>query len=371
MARTGEGDDDAQLISPAPASDLTYGEDDLLVLGDERTVPAWTIVAGLVALLAIVIGLIALKQGGRHGAAPVPSAGSPTPTESQQQAQPIGTPIDLGQTSAADLELAAGRLFVLSAEPSRLGQVNAKTGVLDRQVAAPLGAQYLVGDPAGRYVWVVAGARIFAYDAPTLAFLGKLEVTRDVIVAAVLDGELFLNTDHGIYRAGPRDSVPTSLDYSGQVLQDLAADPHRHRLLGVTVGYQLLTVTTRGVKSAGQLKELLPRSIAVTKSAIWAVGFGTVGGSRIARLNPNTMELTPVGAGDGDAPQGAEGWAGESVIWTRFPYLDSIACRDARTGAIVGTFPNTISQVVSTRGVAYGRSGGIVVRLETTRACPG
>jgi len=370
MVRTGQGDDDAHLIPPVPAGDLTYGDDDLLALGDERTLPPWSIVAGILLLLALVIGLVALKRDGRHAAGQPSAVPSGTPIESQQ-VQPIGTPIDLGQTSAVNVKLAAGRLFVLSTDPWRLFQIDAKTGVLKRQVPAPLGADHLVADPAGRLLWLLAGARVFAYDAATLAPVGALDVSRDVVAAATLDGRLFLDTDHGIYMAGPQDSVPTSLGYSGQVLQDLSADPTRHRLLGVTVGYQLLEVTTRGVQIKQKLTELLPKSIAVTKAGIWAVGFGPVGGSRIARLDPDTLKLTPVGAGDGEAPQGADGWSGESVIWTRFPYLDSITCRDERTGAIVGSFPNTIDQVVSTRGVAYGLSGGIVVRLPTTRACPG
>jgi hypothetical protein len=371
VTRTGEGDDDAQLIPPVPAGDLTYGDDDLLVLGDERTLPPWSIVAGVAVALAIVIGLVSLKRDGQHAAAPVASAVvSESPT--QQQVQPIGTPIDLGQTSAVDVELAAGRLFVLCTEPSRLGQVDAKTGVLKRQVAAPLGAQYLVADPVGQLLWVIAGSRVFAYDAPTLAPLGKLEVSRDVTVAATLDGRLFLDTDHGIYVAGPRDSVAALLaGFSGQVLLDIAPDPVRHRLLAITVGYELLVVTTRGVQIVRQLKEQLPTSIAVTRAGIWAVGFGPAGGSRLARVDPRTLKFTPVGAGDPDAPQGGQGWAGESVVWTRFPYLDSITCRDSRTGAILGSFPNTIGQVVSTRGVAYGLSGGTVVQLATTRACPG
>jgi hypothetical protein len=370
MARTGQGDDDAQLIPPVAATDLTYGDDDMLALGDERTLPPWSIVAGIFVLLALVIGLVALKRDGRHATGQPSGVPSGTPIESQQ-VQPIGMPIDLGQTSAVSVELAAGRLFVLSTDPWQLCQIDAKTGRLKRQVPAPLGSEHLVADPAGRLVWVVAGARVFAYDAATLAPLGRLEISRDVIAAATLDGRLFLDTDHGIYMARPRDSVPTSLGYSGQVLQDLSADPARHRLLGVTVGYQLLEVTTRGVQIKQKLTELLPKSIAVTKAGIWAVGFGPPGGSRIARLDPVTLKLTPVGAGDGEAPQGADGWSGESVIWTRFPYLDSIKCRDARTGAIVGSFPNTIDQVVSTRGVAYGLSGGIVVQLSTTPRCPG
>jgi hypothetical protein len=370
MARTGQGDDDAQLIPPVAATDLTYGDDDLLALGDERTLPPWSIVTGSFVLLALVIGLVALKWDGRHATGQPSGVPSGTPIESQQ-VQPIGTPIDLGQTSAVSVELAAGRLFVLSSDPWRLFQIDAKTGLSRRQVPAPLGSEHLVADSAGRILWVVAGARVFAYDAATLAPLGRLEISRDVVAAATLDGRLFIDTDHGIYMARPRDSVPTSLGYSGQVLQDLSADPARHRLLGVTVGYQLLEVTTRGVQIKQKLTELLPKSIAVTKAGIWAVGFGPPGGSRIARLDPDTLKLTPVGAGDGEAPQGADGWSGESVIWTRFPYLDSITCRDERTGAIVGSFPNTIDQVVSTRGMAYGLSGGIVVRLQTTRTCPG
>src|SRR6266566_7996076 len=260
MVRTGQGDDDAQLIPPVPATDLAYGDDDLLVLGDERILPRWTIVAGVAVLLALVIGLVSLKRDGRHAAAPVPStAAPPTPAESQQ-VQPIGTPIDLGQISAVNVKLAAGRLFVLSTEPWQFCQIDATTGLLERRVPAPLGAERLIADPAGRFVWVIAAARVFAYDAATLVRVGSLDVSRDVVAAATLDGELFLNTDHGIYRAGPRDSVPKPLGYSGQVLQDLAADPARHRLLGITVGYQLLEVTTRGVQIKQKLTELLPKS---------------------------------------------------------------------------------------------------------------
>src|SRR6266496_2210368 len=145
MARTGQGADDAQLIPPVAATDLTYGDDDLLALGDERTLPPWLIVAGIVVLLALVVGLVALKRDGRH------ATGQPsgTPIESQQ-VQPIGRPIDLGQTSAVNVKLAAGRLFVLSSDPSRLGQIDSKTDVLKPHVTVPRSPQDLLPHRQGR-----------------------------------------------------------------------------------------------------------------------------------------------------------------------------------------------------------------------------
>ena len=122
----------------------------------------------------------------------------------------------------------------------------------------------------------------------------------------------------------------------------------------------------------------LPDSVEVTAEGIWAVGFGDVQGTRIARIDPATLQVRPVGSGDAAAPQGAEGWPGEAVFWVRDAYSNDLTCHDARTGAQVASFRDVGSpanpqgvKIVSRHGAAFAISGTDLVRLHTTQACPG
>ena len=373
MARLSDGDD-ADLVAPGdPAAD------EVLHLGSQRTPPTWLIIAAVVVLFAGVVVIAAVKRGSHHHAALSPTrsatSASRQPIENPQL-QPFGQPLDLGDTVPVDLAGAGGLLFVLTAGPPRLGQINPLSGQVNRQVAAPAGSRYVVLDHDGRHAWVLAGRDVFAYDGPTLAAVGKVHVPRPVFAVAALGDRLFMATDQGVYLTAlarePYLGLPQSLTRLPgftRPVQSISADPARHRLIAISQDYVLLTVDTRAAHVMRRLRG--EESIEVTGSGIWAVGFGVVGGTRIERVDPATLAVTPVDAGDSNAPQSARGWPGEGVFWINNAYTDSVACRDATSGAISAIYPGLQGPVVSTRGVAYGFRLGQVVRVRTTTACPG
>jgi hypothetical protein len=376
MARFSDRDD-ADLVSPVSVEPAD-GEDDVLDLGGRTAAPSWLVGLGIGALVAGVLVVVAVKQADHHRSA-TPLA--TLPLESPATRAPgnaAGDVVDLGQATAVDLAMSSRRLYVLTSNPSRLAQVDSRSGTTTRQVAAPSGAEHVYADPSGRMAWAVADNVVYAFDGRTLAGAGQIELSRRVSTAAALDGRLYIATDHGVYEltappyyTASSASVRLLPGYSGQVVEAIAADPSRHRLLAVTSSYVLLRVTTRGVQLIQQLRTQLPQSIAVTRSGIWAVGFGSAGGSRIARINPVTLRMTPVGSDDASAPQGAAGWPGADVFWVKDAYADSLTCRDGRSGAIVATLGGIEGPVLSAHGAAYAITAGQAFRLSTTRRCPG
>jgi hypothetical protein len=377
MARFSDRDDDADLVSPVSVEPAD-GEEDVLDLGGRQAAPSWLIGLGIGALVAGVIAVAAVKQADHHrSAAPLATL----PLESPATLAPLnaaGDVVDIGPATALDLAMSKTQLYVLTSNPSRLAQVDSRSGITTLQVGAPPGAEHVYADPSGRMAWVVADNVVYAFDGRTLEGAGQIELSRRVSTAAALDGRLYIATDHGVYEmtAPPYYTAASASarllpGYSGQVVQALAADPSRHRLLAVTSSYVLLEVSTRGVRLIRQLLTQLPQSIAVTRSGIWAVGFGIAGGSRIARIDRATLRITPVGSGDPEAPQGASGWPGADVFWVKDAYDDALTCRDGRSGAIVATLSGIEGPVLSAHGAAYAITAGQAFRLPTTRRCPG
>ena len=373
MARRADRDDDLALaVSVEPAD----GDEDLLE-GGKQLAPSWLVGVGIGVLVAGVIAVAVVKQAGHHHVA------VPTPTTTFELPAPTapagaGSEVDLGETTAVDLAMSNQRLYVLTNNPRRLGQADAHTGAVTRQIAAPIGANRVYADPSGKMVWIVADNVVYAYDGPTLYYTGHIRLSLQVATAAALDGKLFISTDDGVYEmTAPTYSTLTAVSvrrlpgYSGQVVPTMAADPSRHRVFAVTSNYALLEVTSRGVRFVRQLTGQLPESIEVTRSGIWVVGFGNAGGTRLGRLDPATLRITPVGSNDSDAPQGAESWPGADVFWMRYAYSDSLSCRDGRSGAVVSTFSSIEGPVQSVHGAAYAISAGRAIRLSTTSRCPG
>ncbi len=377
MARAGKGDD-ADLTLPTSAADDQATDDEVLALGGRGSPPSWLIALGIGVLVAGVIAIAVVRRVGHHDAVPdltpLPSASS------FDVPQPIGPgeAVDLGQTQAVDLAGTSSMLLVLTSNPPRLGQIDPRTGRLNRQVEAPRGAARLVLDEAGQHAWVTAGRLVFAYDAPTLASIGQVRVPRPVFAAAALGDRLYLGTDQGVYVTGrggaPYLGLPTTTSripgFTGGV-QTISADPSRHRLIAVSQNDNLLVVHSGGVQVVRKLHGDTPEAIEVTEDGIWAVGFGDAGGTRIGRLDPVTWQITLVDAGDPDAPRTVRAWPGQGVFWVNAAYTDSVICRDARSGKVGGVFSGLDGPVVSSRGLAYGRDGDSVVRVGTTASCPG
>lgn len=175
--------------------------------------------------------------------------------------------------------------------------------------------------------------------------------------------------------------MPRLLPGFSAEVQAITADPARDQVLAVAADYSLLQTRGGRVHVVRTSSEVLPDSLEVTESGVWAVGFGTAagGGPRIARVNPSTLALVPLGPGDPGAPQGTDGWQGATVFWVRHVYSSTVICFDARTGTPTASYPdlaatgdpNPHAKIVSQLGAAYATNGQDVLRLKTTQACPG
>ena len=335
--------------------------DELLEPGPR--LPRWGIAAGAGGLAAALLVAVLVKTvGGHHSARP-----SPGPTPPTLALPPAG----LAGLSVQDLTMdAGGVLYVLTKSPARLVEI--RNGLVSGRAVAPASGQRVVANPMSDLVWVIApdgaGTDVYSYAGSTMAGVGRFHVPARIAAAAPLDDQLWMATDHGVYRGASANRLP---GYAGDVRQ-IAADPLRSRLLAGSDSYGLLTVDGQGVRPvAGAPGPVRPQSIAVTGERIWLVGYGRPFGTRLGRLDPRTLRVTLVGAPDPQAEDGAVAWAGNGAVWVKYPASGSIVCLDARTGDASAAFIDTDAPVTSVRGLAYAVRGSGVVRLPTTAGCPG
>lgn len=339
--------------------------DELLESGPR--LPRWSVLAGALVLAAALLTAVLVKTaGGHHAATPTRTVSNPAPTSSP--------PEELGTDAVHDIAVDGnGGVLLLTDPPSELIAL-AGDGSIRHRAPAPATAGLLIAAPDVDRAWVVApgagSSEVFAYARSTVRNLAGYRVPATVAAAAAFDGTLWLATDKGVYVLGPPPTVVRLGGFAGAV-QTIAADPARRRLLAVSARYELLTVDARGAHVVRRAHNILPESIVVTRDAIWAVGFGQVGGSRQGRVDPRSLAITPVGSTDPQAPQGANAWAGEHVFWIKYAYSGAMVCHDARTGEVVAAFTDTSDPVASVTGTAYALSGGQLTRLRTTAACPG
>jgi hypothetical protein len=344
------------------------GPDELLESGPR--LPRRVLYAGVGVLAAALLTAVLVKTTGAHRTA------RPAPSTSHRPLNlPPVEPADLAGLSVRDLAMdPGGVLYVLTNWPTQLVAID-RAGGISGQVVAPSTGRRVVANRTSDLVWVLAphgtGTDVFTYAGSTMAALGQFYVPARVAAAAPFDNQLWMATNHGVYR-GPRGTTAVRLPgYSGDVRQ-IAADPLRFRLLAVSQTYGLLTVDAHGVHPvAGPRGPLRPESIAVTGDSIWVVGHGQPFGTRLGRLDPHTLRVTAVGPPDPQAEDGATAWAGDGAVWIKYPVSGSIVCLDARTGQASGAFTDTDAPVTSVRGLAYAVRSNGVVRLPTTAGCPG
>lgn len=347
---------------------MLSGPDELLDSGPR--LPRWVKVAGVAVLAAgLLTAVIVRSTNGHHSARPAP------PSNQRPLETPPVEPADLSGLSVRDLAMdPGGVLYVLTNWPAQLVAID-RGGGISGQATAPAAGQHVVANRTSDLVWVLApqgtGTEVYTYAGSTMTLIGQFHVPARVAAAAPLDNQLWMATDHGVYR-GPRGTSAVQMPgYTGNVRQ-IAADPLRFRLLAVSHGYGLLTVDDRGVHPVpGPALPVRPQSIAVTEGGIWLVGYGRAFGSRLGRLDPHTLRVTQVGGHDPQAEQGASAWAGEGALWIKYPLSGSIVCLDARTGQASGAFTDTNAPVMSVRGLAYAVRSNGVVRLPTSAGCPG
>jgi hypothetical protein len=356
-------DRDEPVVVPVTAD--AEGDEDLIAAGPR--LPRWLVLAAIGVLAAGGLISLALKSDRHRAAAPTPSS-IPAPNVTTP------APTRLAGLSVQDFAIdRGGELYVLTSPPEQLAAVD-RNGVIRGRAPAPVGAHLVVADPTSDLVWVIApedgSSDVSVYAGSTMAVVGQFHVSATVVAADVLGDQLWMATDHGIYRGWPGVEATRLPGYAGPV-QVIAADASRFRLLAVSKSYDLITVDPDGARKVRRLTTVLPTSIAVTDDGVWLVGFGQPSGSRVGRLDPRTLNVALVGGQDADAPRGAFGWPGRSVFWIKYADSGSVVCLDGRTGQASGAYPETDTPVVSVHGVVYAVRGTGVVRLPSPTGCPG
>lgn len=349
-----------------PATGEAEGDDELIAAGPR--LPRWLVLAIVGVIVAAGLTSLALKGGRHHVAAPTPA---PPPSVTSP------APQTLASLSVQDFAInQGGELYVLTSPPEKLVAVDRDLKIRG-ETSAPVGAQLVIANSTSDLVWVVVpqdhNSEVFVYAGSTMAAIGQLHVAATVVAADALDNQLWMATDRGIYRSWPGTEATRVPGYTGPV-RAIAADPSRFRLLAVSRSSDLITVDEHGDQSAHKVRRLttvLPHSIAVTDGGIWLVGFGQPGGSRVGRLDPQTLRVSLVNPPDFQAQRGALGWSGGSVFWIRYADTGSLVCVDGRTGQVSDTYLETDTPVVSVPGVVYAMRGTGVVRLPSPKACPG
>ena len=356
-------EDDPLIVSPVPGAD---GEGDES-LGEGPRFPRWLVLAGIGVLGAAAIAAVTVKNTVNH-------ASTPPPVTASRASSAVPGPSDLAGLSVQDFALdSGGELYVLTKPPEQLVAVD-RNGVIRGEASAPAGGRLVVANKTSDLVWVVVPnsrySEVFVYVGSRLTGIGRFSVPAVVSAADALGNQLWMATDRGIYR-GPRGTTAVWVPGFTGDARVIAADPLRFRLLAVSKDYDLIDVDEKQARVVRRLSEILPKAVAVTRHDIWFVGFGQRFGSRLGRVDPHTLRVTLVDAHDAGAPQGAEAWTGDGVLWIKYAYTGSIVCIDARTGEASDAFTDTDSPVVSIRGLAYAVRGSGVVQLPTTAGCPG
>jgi hypothetical protein len=344
---------------------IAEGEGDEELTAGPR-LPRWLVLSAIGVIAAGGLTALALKSVQHHAAAPPTASPSPSVTSPAPQG--------VAGLSVQDFALdRGGELYVLTSPPEQLVAVD-RNGSIRARAPAPVGAHLVVANPTSDLVWVIVPepgiSDVFVYAGGAMTGIGRFRVPAAVVAADAIDNQLWMATNHGIYRGPMGERAIRVPGYTGP-MQLIAADPSRFRLLAVSKSHELITVDRHAARAVRRLTTVRPLSIAVTDGGIWLVGIGQPFGSRLGRLDPRTLRVTLVGGPDAQAQRGASGWSGRSVLWIKYADSGSVVCLDGRTGEPSGAFPETDTPVASVPGVVYAVRGRGVVRLPSTPACSG
>jgi len=352
-----------------------------------------TIAAASMAVVAVAVaGSVAgVRASGGHAPAtghpstPVqPTPVQPTPVRPTTTGVPQGTlsvPVYFGSGQAAGIAL-AGRsntngsvptdvrndLYVLTRNPSRIVLLFAWTASIEATGTGPSGAPsgIAVGDSGAVWAWSHDTGEVRAYEATTLSPLGTFQTQLRINSGAVVDGDLFLATDDGLFHEDPASdavtpSAPTTAveGVTGSVYS-IAADPAQHRVLIVADNVIEAVDARTGAVTVGAATGLTKMSVAVVNDQVWAGGFASGDVPRLVRLDTDTLRVVS-SFSPKDISPGAILWPGASVLWVGNGGL--LDCVDSMTGATLEQWPAMQGPVVSARTAAYGVSDGNVYVL--------
>ena len=249
-------------------------------------------VAVLLLIAGVVIGvLVSSHSDHRSSKAPAPTGASTT-----------SSPVAAGGPGPAPAVLLNGFVYII--DEGMLYMRGTSRFEIHQTVVGPFrepnAAYVLVADEAHRRIWVVQSVGsiwgAYEYDSATLEQISAQKVGGRVNGAAVLAGDLYVDTNYGVFRivrpdTGPRDATPLP---GGRAI---AADPSRGRLLVLALDGGRTQV--RAERPSAQRPDVVAHSpvfgrgsLAVVDGHIWAGGEGSRG-AVLVQLDPRT--LAPVG----------------------------------------------------------------------------
>ncbi|HZG94767.1 MAG TPA: hypothetical protein VEZ46_08650 [Mycobacteriales bacterium] len=334
---------------------------------------------GVAAVAAAVVGAggvgVALSSPDRANDSPAATATSAAPTASPTPPA-IRTEPMRELSEVVDAVLFRGTLlWTLTKEgtvqhtylgsPSR---VTTSTAAVRR---TPTGI--VAGDDS---VWAwgangTASASLTEFATSTLEARRSLELPAYLYSAAVLDGELWLASDKGLYRLKAGATTPELLP--GRQPTAVVADEARRRLLLAEDPYVVAYDPTTGEETARVDIGLGKISIALTGDGqLWAAGYGNEADAdrdKVVHLDATSLAVvggTPMN--DRIGP-GAVVWPGDSVLWVE-NNGGNVTCVDATTGALASAPLQGNNETGSVDGFGYQVEFG-VRRLVLPPGCPG
>jgi hypothetical protein len=186
--------------------------------------------------------------------------------------------------------------------------------------------------------------------------------------AAAWDGQLWLATEHGLYRVGDASPGPVRVAAGGSTqVFSVAADPLHNRVLaGVPDSSAFAGVRVIAVDGSGRLLRTgaaLPvgkESIAVVGDRIWVGGYGSGTSPRLVRLDPTTLTVAGTSQVSGQVGPGAILWPGAAVLWVRDGGDEGLSCVDPNDGSVLQQWNAVQGPIASVEGhaVAIGDEGG-------------
>lgn len=325
---------------------LTVGPGDS---GRRRTV---LVVAVLVVVAGLALGIVVSNRAGHHPHAvnsPHPSAPPPS------AAPPSGVPVGAG---SADTPALLMNGFVYIIREGLLYMHAATRPIINETVVGrfrrPDAAYLLVGDAAHRRIWAVQTIEpswtAYEYDAATLEQLDARGANGSVAGAAVLGGDLYVNTDVGVVRDVGR--AARRLESTGiRGGRAIAADPGRGRLLlldldGANAQIRGQSSTSHTIVAA-RAPVLVKGDIAVVGGHIWVGGFGERG-ALLYQLDPRSLRrlgASPLEAALGPGAVIVASGAHDFLVRSGGGG-DQLWCVDGRSGAVRQTWAHVGDPVV-------------------------
>jgi outer membrane protein assembly factor BamB len=311
---------------------LEAPDDDVLDLRPWRP-PRWpTVVLVVGALVAVAVAVLTRAHGQHHPArAALPSA-SPVATTIAQTAV-----VSDGSTYVV---LVDGQLVARDLSSGHLrGSAPLPSGDRTRGIA-------LFVDPSRALLWAVnigaVPATLSEYRLPDLAAMRQVVWPPIVLAAAAFAGHLYVTTSVGVADLGPDSTIPRPIPGLSGAVGPITADPARHRIIALDLGYptDMWTYRPGGApqKSHTQLR-LADGSVEVAGDQIWIAGHQDER-PVLWRLDPSSLApVVKAQLPDSVRTRAVVVAAGSRVLWLRaLDDQDSLYCVDATGGAVLQTW---------------------------------